>query len=194
MRSDSAYSHNSNQITKAPIQTIQVNPSDSYQVLKVLAGRSSGRVTSGEVTDTAASPQYALAGDYSKINYRNILAHLVDNFKESKNFSSKDKEDFEMISIWHTESSLSNVELPDSVKRNIIHYYYVFLHGWSAALEMTKPFDQQSFGLPPVQIQISNQNHYKVQHPAPRSSGQNYRGRGRGGSRFGKRRPTTCKQ
>ncbi len=35
------------------------------------------------------------------------------------------KKDFEMLAVWHTEQALSTVELPGTVKRNIILHYYV---------------------------------------------------------------------
>jgi hypothetical protein len=76
------------------------------------------------------------AGDYTKINFRNLLAHLVDKYKEDRNFSAKDKKDFEPIAIWHIEEALKQLEIPGQIKRSIFLYFYVLMHGWKAALEM----------------------------------------------------------
>jgi hypothetical protein len=93
-----------------------------------------------------AGPSPVQAGDYRKVNFRNLLAHLVEKYKDDKNYSSKDKKDFEAIAIWHTEESLSRLEIPGQLKRTILLYYYALLHGWKVALEMIKPYDQHSFG------------------------------------------------
>jgi hypothetical protein len=68
--------------------------SDSFLVSKVQAGGSSTAMQLGEVGSTPIQ-----AGDYTKINFRNLLAHLVEKYKEDKNFSAKDKKDFEPIAI-----------------------------------------------------------------------------------------------
>ncbi len=178
---DSMLSLNSNVVTTAHTRTI-IGPSDSYLVHKFQTGGSTSRMeSSGE----AVPP---LAGEHTKVNFKNLLAYLVNTYKECKHFSANDKKDFEMIMVWHKEEALASIELPGQIKRNILLYYYLFLHGWKAALELIKPYDQQSFGLPPVTINISNHTHMhnKPRYNPPARRGGCYRGRGgRGGSRGG---------
>jgi hypothetical protein len=70
---DSAFSFDSNSIHRN-VTTIRGPSSDSFQVHKVLAGGSAN--SSAE----AAPLQIAVAGDYTKIDFRNILAHLEGNY------------------------------------------------------------------------------------------------------------------
>jgi hypothetical protein len=125
----SALSLNSNIVHKAKHTTI-IGPSDSYLVSKVQAEGTSAMQT-GEAGHIPIQ-----AGDYTKINFRNLLAHLVDKYKEDRNFSAKDKKDFEPIAIWHIEEALKQLEIPGQIKRSIFLYFYVLMHGWKAALEM----------------------------------------------------------
>ncbi len=101
--------------------TIIFGTSDSFLVSKVQAGGTSGRMNTGE-----ASPSLVAAGDYTKINFRNLLAHLVEKYKDERNFSAKDKKDFEAVAIWHTEEALKNMEIPGQLKRTILLYYESF--------------------------------------------------------------------
>ncbi len=70
--SSSVPSYNSNMFQAH----IQGPPSDSYQVHKVLAGGTSGEME----TEPAV---IAVAGDYTKVNYRAILTDLVSKYKET---------------------------------------------------------------------------------------------------------------